>query len=348
MNNVELRRALADLLADEPRRGVDAAQALARGRAARRARNLKVSAAGAAVMAIVVLASVPVSRSFVLGEQAHPTKPVQTPQPAPTSSLTTRTVPYDGYPDSIAVIGHTTAMGRASSPTDVGADVRANSFVTGTNPAVQSVYARILAQHPQIRGHATNISSIDNTIDNAAVQAAQAAAMGPPPDLVIFQELDLDIPCPAGADDVARYRERMAAALQVLQQAAPNTRVLVLSWYGSPTTWLQALNAEQRVTFAGQMIDSGFACSTLTRSGALDANGLAKFEGAIHSFEQAVRDACAQFPLCRFDGDIFGNVVEANEDIPLDFVHLTVKGQAKAAAAAWAALQHAGLVPATK
>src|SRR4051812_5374581 len=63
---------------------------------------------------------------------------------------------YIAYPSSIAVLGHSGATGENSDPGRPGVEVRANSWATGTNPAVKSVYLRILAQHAGIKGHNVN------------------------------------------------------------------------------------------------------------------------------------------------------------------------------------------------
>src|SRR4029079_13719524 len=64
--------------------------------------------------------------------------------------------PVPGWPSAIAAIGHSGLTGYNSEGN--GADARSNSWVTGTNPEVDSVYARILAHNPAVEGHATNLA----------------------------------------------------------------------------------------------------------------------------------------------------------------------------------------------
>ena len=125
MNEVQLKRAMADLLAGEPTAPVDARPALAHGKAARRTRRLKITAGTAAVAVALLAAAVPASRSFLVGDRAQPAAPKIKPTPTP-SPLPLRTSPYVGYPDSIAVIGHTTALGQASDPDHLALRVQAN------------------------------------------------------------------------------------------------------------------------------------------------------------------------------------------------------------------------------
>jgi hypothetical protein len=330
VNQVSLRQAMAELVAGEPADAVDANRALARGKMARRARRLKVSAAGAVVVAALV-AAVPVSRGFLVGDRAEPAGPHP------------KTAPYDDYPDSIAVIGHTTALGIGSNPADPTATVPANSWATGTNPAVNSLYQRILALHPGIKDHYVNLSDLKFTIDEAPTRAFGAAQRQPPPDLIVMQLLDYDVPCPADEGMVASYESSLVGALENIHQKAPYTRVFVVSQFGSPTTQIQALSLAQRRQLGAAAAD--FSCVIVDRNGQVIPENLKSFEDALHSYERALESACAQYELCASDNGAFGNIVEAPADLSADFNHLSVRGQARAAAVAWAALQRAGLVP---
>lgn len=60
------------------------------------------------------------------------------------------------YPNSIAVIGHSFATGEGV--TGPRAFRIRNSWVTGDTSAVQSVYSRILARNPAVRGNKFNLA----------------------------------------------------------------------------------------------------------------------------------------------------------------------------------------------
>jgi hypothetical protein len=338
VNDVSLKHAMAGLLSGEPAAPVDAHRALARGQAARRSRRLKVSAAGT-VLAVALAVAIPGSRSFLVGDRVQP-GPAGGQKLAP---LPTRTTPYVGYPDSIAVIGHTTTAGFRSDPAQIGVTITANSWATGTNPQVNSVYRRILARHPAIQGHNINLSDINAVMGGARSQAVQAVGLKPPPDLVVMEVLDYDFDCPAFADKFAEVKSEVVSALQALRRYAPHTRVLVVGQFGSPTTQLQALTPAERAELG--RVNEDFSCVILDPQGRTQTTHLSEFEAAIHGYEAAVKAACSQFPMCRYDNGAFGRVVEQPGDMGPDFSHLTVQGQAKAAAVAWKALQDAGFVP---
>ena len=74
----------------------------------------------------------------------------------PASASSTR-VPSTPNLDSIVVLGHSGTTGYGSDPSNPGGDVRENSWATGSNPAVDSIYRRLLATHPAMKGHATSL-----------------------------------------------------------------------------------------------------------------------------------------------------------------------------------------------
>ena len=69
-------------------------------------------------------------------------------------------------------------------------------MATGTNPAVNSVYARIMAGNPAIKGHNTNLAQGGATVRDLVSQAELVGPLLPKPDLVLIQIMDNDIDCP--------------------------------------------------------------------------------------------------------------------------------------------------------
>ena len=98
----------------------------------------------------------------VPGEAAAPAAPATkaTSAAAPLAAAT------PGYPRSMAVLGHSNATGEDSDPAQPHAVIRANSWATGTNPAVNSVYLRILANNPAIKSHDFNLAQPSATVDD--------------------------------------------------------------------------------------------------------------------------------------------------------------------------------------
>jgi hypothetical protein len=61
------------------------------------------------------------------------------------------------YPSSMVVLGTSTAAGWGADAAHPFRAAPEDSWATGTNPAVQSIYSRILAMNPTIKGHNVNL-----------------------------------------------------------------------------------------------------------------------------------------------------------------------------------------------
>ncbi|MDQ3874024.1 MAG: hypothetical protein M3322_00515 [Actinomycetota bacterium] len=287
------------------------------------------------LLAVAALASV-VAISFALAGTSAFSQPSQ--------------LAYVGYPSSIAVLGHSGPTGFNSDPRRPAAFVRANSWATGTNPAVKSVYLRILAANPRIRGRNFNLAQGGATVRQLVPQAQRAVSLRPTPDLVLIQIMDNDIVCPARARDYAHFRTTFVSALEVLAAGAPESSFFVVSQFGSPTTFWKALTPRQRRRLGRKNRDlpppAGVGpCAFLDPAGRVVPKNLAKLERTIHGYEAQLEAGCERFRQCRYDGGAFGRVVDKRRYISRDLNHFSIKGHAKAAAVAWAALKRAGLVP---
>jgi hypothetical protein len=263
------------------------------------------------------------------GDDDTPDKPSR---PTPKSTA--------GYPSSIAVLGHSGATGEGSDPDRPGEEVRANSWATGTNPEVKSLYLRILAKNPAIKGRNLNLAEAGGTVDMLVLQAEEAVSRKPKPDLFVIQIMDNDIVCPASADDLKAFRSTFVSALETLVKGAPESDIFVVSQFGSPATNAKALPRELREAFG-----STGPCDFLDVEGRLVPSKLARAEKAIHGYEAQLDAGCGRFDQCRYDGGAFGRVVDKRRYLSSDGNHFSVQGHARAAAVAWAGLKRAGLVP---
>jgi hypothetical protein len=245
---------------------------------------------------------------------------------------------YVGYPSSIVVLAHSGATGENSDPRRPGVEARENSWATGTNPTVNSVYSRILAKNPKIKGRNVNLAHGSATVQDLVRQARQAVTLKP--ELVLIQIMDADIVCPAAARDYAAFRSTFVSALKVLARGVPASSFFVVSQFGSPTTEWKALTLAERRRFGG----TG-PCAYLDPGGRVVPRELARLEKIIHGYEAQLEAGCKQVRQCRYDGGAFGRIVNKREYVSSDLNHFSVKGHAKAAAVAWSAMKRAGLVP---
>jgi hypothetical protein len=258
---------------------------------------------------------------------------------APSSATTSAAT----WPSSIAAIGHSDTNG--SGVKGPRTNWPHSSWVTGDSHDVQSLYSRILARNPAIRGNKFNLAINGADAASMLLQARKAVGLKPTPELVVVHGIDNDIGC----DPVSHkpFQAAFARVLEVLATGLPEARIFVVSQFGSPTTHAKALTIKQRLRLAGAYAGGSSPCDFIGRDGAIRAKQLAYLEAVIHRYETAVATACEPVSTCRYDGGAFGRVVDRRDWISTDLHHFSLEGNAKAAAVAWAALKRVGFIPST-
>lgn len=111
--------------------------------------------------------------------------------PTPSSGQTT---PPDMRTIGLIALGHSALTGYKSLPAS-DRDTRENSWVTGTNPAVDSLYLRLIKLEPSVEGHVANDGIDGSTADALLSEAQSGLTLVPHPQLVIIQTIDNDIRC---------------------------------------------------------------------------------------------------------------------------------------------------------
>ena len=276
-------------------------------------------------------------------QRSAPTTSVEEPTEEPTevSSCGTDGSATDGYPSSIAVLGHSFATGEDSDPKNPGADAPENSWATGTNPKVNSVYSRILAENPAIEGCNTNLAEGGATVEDMLLQAQDAVDLNPVPELILIVAADNDIVCPAGPSDYADFRSRFSEVLSTLAEGAPKSQIFVVSQFGSVTHYVTLLTKEEAQSQGG----GSDPCDIWDFDGNIVPKEVARLDDIIQGYEAQLEQACKGIRQCTYDGGAFSAVVDKRSYLASDLRHLSIEGHAKAAEVAWGALQRVGLVP---
>jgi hypothetical protein len=244
------------------------------------------------------------------------------------------------YPSAMVVLGGATAAGYSSDPAHPYSNAQANSWATGANPAVQSVYSRILAVNPQIKGRDVNLADhFDATeVDELARLASKAVTLQPKPDLVVIEVVERNNKCNGSSEtNYADYGAKIAAALDTITKGLPKARIFVVSQWGSfasYTRYLNALPEGPRLKHAGkgpcQLVDG--ATKRVSAQRTADAQKIVAGE------EAQLHAACAKLANCRYDGGAAQSVAVTAADVsPFQFTP-SVQGQAKLAAAEWKAM----------
>jgi hypothetical protein len=242
-----------------------------------------------------------------------------------------------GYPDAIVALGHSGVTGYDSDPSSPDSDATANSWITGTNPAVDSLYLRILAKDPAIKGHNTNLGQDGSTVDALPGQAREAVSLKPTPQLVVIETVDNDIRC--DGTDPQNYRPfgvTLTRALRIITTGAPAARIFIVS---SPWATVRRFATVIKDTPAAvSQFEGTGPCDLYSPAGRPTPKRWAHLQHIIDGYYAVLAATCARFSRCHYDGGVLAHFPAVMGDITPDYNHLSIQGQHKVAALEWANL----------
>ncbi len=204
--------------------------------------------------------------------------------------------------DSIAVIGHSGATGTGSDPDHPVSDAHANSWATGENPEVDSIYQRLLATHPALEGH--NFNEAVNGTDVTALAGQATAALGhsPVPDLVLIQGIDNDMQC----DGEDRQNQRPFArqpgrVIRTIDGTSEDTQVFVVSQWA---TW-RTTSRRSRTSRSRSPRTPGPAGATCSTCRAVrDPSPCGTSRPSYDLYWATTVRTCGRIPRCFTDGGV--------------------------------------------
>ena len=237
------------------------------------------------------------------------------------------------WPGAMIVLGHSGATGYDSDPAHPGEDAKTNSWATGTNSRVGSVYLQALAQSPALKNNVTNFAISGSDVDDLPDQVGQAVRQKPLPDLVIIQSVDNDVRCD-GTDEAnyAAYGGKISAVLKSIVTAAPRARIYVVG------QWATAQNYADVVATRPELVEQnvgGGICDLFDANGQERPSAIAAGQQIADRYGDELRSSCAAFPTCGYGGDEMRNMVITDDDLGPDGSHLTIDGLHKMAEIAW-------------
>jgi hypothetical protein len=240
--------------------------------------------------------------------------------------------------DSIAVIGHSGATGTMSNPDDPINNAYENSWATGDNPEVRSIYHRLLATHPALEGHhyneavnGTGVTDLADQVDDLAETAEVV------PDLVLIQSIDNDMRC--DGTDGQNYRpfgRELEKVMQKIESELPGARTFFVSQWADVATWT---DWAQHVTIQVEGYSGTGPCDVFDAQGRPRPAGITSMQRITDRYWAQIERVCARHAGCYTDGLAENReFVPVDEDLSVDMNHLSVAGHAKFAAIAWKAL----------
>lgn len=243
--------------------------------------------------------------------------------------------------DAIAVIGHSGATG-ADSNGD-GRDVPANSWATGDNPDVDSIYNRLLASHPAIAGHnynnAVSGSDVSSLMGQAEALFDPKLNQGPAPDIVLIQSIDNDLRCDGtDEDNYDPFEGSIDEVLAYLFEANPAVHVFFVDQWGSVAHYDDMAAKDPGIV---RYLSGSGVCDTFSLHGKRNPKAEAYLQNLVDSYFARIVQACSKYAGCATDEGANQAMTLERSDITDDYNHLTVQGQAKMAALEWKALSSA-------
>lgn len=251
------------------------------------------------------------------------------PSATPTASASA-VAAVPGWPSALAAIGHSGLTGYDSA--NPGQDARTNSWATGENPDVDSVYSRILESNPAIENRVTNVAVDGSGVVDLLRQAKQIIAVTPEPELVLIQSIDNDIQCDGtDAENLPNYRAGLVEVMDTLASGLPKAKILFVSQWATVATYDAAAVQIDPEHLAGGGICDVVDPATLQIVQAKEA----ALQTLVNEYFAAIVDVCAAYENCSTDGGAMQSMALAPEDLSPDLNHLSVSGHAKMAAIAW-------------
>ena len=212
------------------------------------------------------------------------------------------------------------------------------SWATGKDPAVNSIYRRLLREHPALKGHNYNQAVDGSRIVDMLDQIDGLVEVTPVPDIFIIQSLDNDIRCD-GTDqqNLKPFGADFTKVLQKIVKMNPNARIYVVSaQLGVVMDWARfiARTPEARDAFMGP---DPSPCAALDEKGRVVAANVAFNQRVIDAYEDVLADTCKRFRQCQYDHGALHNMPFRARDVTDDFGHLSIAGHRHAAAVLWEA-----------
>jgi hypothetical protein len=241
------------------------------------------------------------------------------------------------YPRSIVALGHSGSTGYNSDPRRPGIDAHENSWATGSNPAVNSLYRRILARSPSIKDHSFNLAEDGSKVDELAFQAQEAVKLKPQPELVTIMSVDNDIRCDGtDSSNYGPFAAKLARTLKIINEGAPKARILLVS---SPWSTAEQYAAAISSNPALVRDNSGSGkCDLYTANGKPAPANRRYLQKVTNGYYAILARTCARATRCVYDRGTLGHLAIKLSEMTPDHNHLSIAGQRKVAAREWSVL----------
>lgn len=241
---------------------------------------------------------------------------------APADPSPEDTVQWDRGPDSIAAVGD--SITRGFNTCAVLADCPQASWVTGTDPEVDSLTRRLLDDPA---GDSWNLARSGALAAELPGQMRRAARLDPDLVTVLIGANDVCRREASGMTEVADFQDDVRAAIDLLHREAPQAQVFLVSLPDLKRLWSQGRSRP----YARQVWRLGICPSMLAQplsTTAAAEERRRQVQDRVVAYNTALRRICSGDPRCRYDdGAVFDYRFTAEELSPWDWFHPSKQGQ---------------------
>jgi lysophospholipase L1-like esterase len=235
--------------------------------------------------------------------------------------------PWDRSPSSIAAVGDSITQGFDAC--NLLADCAKASWVTGTDPAVESVAQRLIDDAPSRRSW--NFAVSGSVMADLPAQMERAARRDPDLVTVLAGANDACRPTPAQMTPTADFRAGFREALATLRRARPKAYVYVASVPNLKRLWSQG-----RGDAWGEQVWKLGICQSMLRDPRSTTAAAEQRRQEVHerviAYNAALSAECAKMARCRYDGGaVFDYRFTRTELSRWDWFHPSKAGQRKLA-----------------
>ncbi len=217
-------------------------------------------------------------------------------------------------------------------------DCPENSWATGTNKAVNSVYERILAKNAAIKGNNNNDAKSGAKMSELNGQAEKALTRKVELVSVLMGANDACTSSVSTMTSVANYKSQFETAMNTLTKGLPSAQIDIGSLANVYRLWeIFHTNSSAVSTWNSLKICQSLLANPTSLAKADEERRL-QVKTREEEFDSTLESVCAKYTQCKYDKGLgFKTVFNTNDVGTRDYFHPSIEGQALIASAAWEA-----------
>ena len=220
-------------------------------------------------------------------------------------------------------------------------DCPENSWATGTNAAVNSVYERILAKNAAIKGNNFNDAVSGSKMEGLKAQAEKAVSRKVELVGILMGANDACTSSVSTMTSVATYKSKFEEAMKTLTTGLPSAEIDVGSLPNVYRLWEILHTNSSAVSTWNTLKICQSELANPTSLAKADEERRLQVKTREEEFDSALQTVCAKFTQCKYDEGKGFKIAFTTSDVGTrDYFHPTIEGQAVIAGVAWEAFPH--------